>query len=99
MLDKIIIMLFEPIALTVILLLLAVICFLLYKLYRINYTNTARSSFIPESLKRDIMNLDENKESLLEMRVKDIGEKIHEIEKKLEKQEMIIENLVEELGG
>jgi len=83
----------------VIIILLAIICFLLYKLYRIKYTGGAPADeFIPRDLKKDLMEtgIDERKE--IELRFRDISSKISEFEKKLERNERVVEKLIEELG-
>jgi len=79
--------------------LLAVICFLLYQIYRIKYTGKReKPEFIPEKLKRDLEDLgtDPNKE--LEMRFGDINSRIDELEKKVRKNESVVEKLIEGLG-
>jgi len=79
--------------------LLAVICFLLYKLYRLKYTEgRGKSDFIPRNLKMDLMDLDEDKGKETVMRFRDIGGRISDLEKRIERNEKVVEKLIEELG-
>jgi uncharacterized protein YicC (UPF0701 family) len=82
-----------------IIILLAIICFLLYRLYRIKYTGSrVKTEFIPENLKKDLANLDDNRNKETEMMLKDVNNRISEIERKIEKNERVVEKLIEELG-
>ena len=83
----------------VVILLLIIICFLLYKLYRIKYTEGKDSSeLIPENWKKDLMTLDSDGGKELELRFGDINSRISEIEKRIEKDERVVEKLVKELS-
>lgn len=82
----------------VVILLLVIICFLLYKLYRIKYTGGKGSGVIPERWKRDLMDLGNDKGKESEMRFEDVNSRISEIEKRIEKNERVVEKLVEELS-
>lgn len=78
--------------------LLAIICFLLYKLYRIKYTMGRGNEIIPENWKTDLMELGNDKGKELEMRFEDMNSRISEVEKRIEKNERVVEKLVEELS-
>jgi hypothetical protein len=79
--------------------LLAVICFLLYKLYRIKYTvGAGRTGFIPENLKKDLDDIVPERKRETEMRFSDINARISGLERRLEKSERFVEKLIEELG-
>jgi hypothetical protein len=79
--------------------LLAVICFLLYRLYRIKYTRSGeKPEFIPHKLKMDLEDLGADRDKETEMRFKDMGARISELEKKIQKNESVIEKLIEDLG-
>ncbi len=78
--------------------LLAIICFLLYKLYTIKYTRGRGNEIIPESWKTDLMELGNDKGKELEMRFEDMNSRISEVEKRIEKNERVVEKLVEELS-
>ena len=82
----------------VIVILLAVICFLLYKLYRIKYTGPRTGEIIPESWKRDLSELGDDKGKALDLRFDDINSRISEIERKVERTEKFIEKLIKEIG-
>ncbi len=82
----------------VIIFLLAIICFLLYKLYRIKYEEGGGSELIPKGWKKDLMELDSEKGKEFEMRFEDINSRISEIEKRIERYERIVKKLVEELS-
>lgn len=83
----------------VVILLLAIICFLLYKLYRINYTEGKGSSeLIPESWKKNLMELGNDKGKELEIRFEDINSSISEIEERIKRNESVVEKLVKELS-
>jgi hypothetical protein len=82
----------------VIILLLAVICFLLYKLYRIKYTEREGSELIPEGWKKDLMTLGNDKGRELGLKFEGINSRISEIEKKIERNGKVVERLVEELS-
>jgi hypothetical protein len=84
---------------TAIIILLAIICFLLYKLYTINYTRgRGKTDFIPANLRKDLENLEEDGNKISESRLKDVNSKIFELEKRVEKNESVVEKLIEELG-
>jgi len=79
--------------------LLAVICFLLYKLYRIKYTvGTGKNEFIPAGLKKDLEDLGQDRNRETEMRFRDMSSRLSELEKKIERNEKVVEKLIEELG-
>jgi len=79
--------------------LLAVICFLLYQLYRIKYKEgRGKTEFVPEKLKRDLENLGSDGSSEISMRLSDMSSKISELEGKMGKNERVVEKLIEELG-
>ena len=80
----------------IIVFLLAIICFLLYQLYRIKYTGLSKNEFIPESLKKDLMNLEEGvgKDRELE----EINSRISELQERIEQNERVVEKLVKELS-
>ena len=82
----------------VVILLLAVICFLLYKLYKIKYTEGGGRELIPESWKKDIMELGNDGGRELEVRFEDMKSRVSEIEKKIKKNERVVEKLVDELS-
>ena len=82
----------------IIIALLAVICFLLYKLYRIKYKDRSDSTeLIPENWKKELMNLDDDKGKEMEMRFGDLNSRISELEKRLQRNEGVVEKLVKEL--
>jgi hypothetical protein len=79
--------------------LLAVICFLLYRLYRIKYTGRGeKTEFVPENIRRDLADLGEHESKEAEMRLRDIDKRISDLERKVEKNEGVIEKLIEDLG-
>jgi hypothetical protein len=79
--------------------LLAVICFLLYQLYRIKYTEGGgKAEFIPENLKKDLASLDDDGSREIAMRLRDVNQRISELERKVEKNESVVEKLIEDLG-
>ncbi len=80
----------------VIVVLLALICFLLYKMYKIKYTGE-HYSFIPEELKKDIVNLGSDRK-WIETRFEDVESRITDIEKNVKRVEKVMERLVKELG-
>jgi hypothetical protein len=83
----------------VIILLLVIICFLLYKLYTIKYTEREKGSeLIPERWKRDLAELGDDRGKGIKMRLEDINSRISEIEKRVGKNEKFVEKLVEELS-
>lgn len=82
-----------------IIVLLAIICFLLYQLYRIKYTEgRGETEFIPQNLKKDLTNLDDTRNKETETRLRDVNHRISELERKIEKNEKVVEKLIEELG-
>ncbi len=89
---------YETVFMAVIILLLAVICFLLYKLYTIKYNEGKGSVLIPGGWKRDLMELDSGKGEGVETRFGDMESRISEIEKRVEKNEKVVEKLVKELS-
>lgn len=79
--------------------LLAVICFLLYKLYRIKYTvGVGKNEFIPAGLKKDLEAIVPERNRETEMRFRDMSSRLSELEKKIERNEKVVEKLIEELG-
>jgi hypothetical protein len=79
--------------------LLAIICFLLYQLYRLKYTEgKGKSEFIPQTLKKDLTELDDNKSKETTMRFRDMSSRISELERRIERNERVVEKLIEELG-
>lgn len=91
-------MVYETVFMAVVILLLAVICFLLYKLYTIKYTGGKGSGLIPESWKNDLMGLDSEKGKWIEMRFGDMDSRVSEIEKRVDRNEKVVEKLVKELS-
>ena len=83
----------------IIIVLLAVVCYLLYQIYRINYRvrNSPDSSLL-ESFKNDLKSLDDNKGRSLEMRFKDVNSRISELEKTIEKNNNFVQRLADELS-
>lgn len=89
----------DEILISFIAVLLAVICFLLYKLYRIKYTiPRGEGGIIPESWKREMMNLESDSGKELDMRFEEIDSRISDLEGKVRKNEKIVERLAEELS-
>ncbi|MEE9323794.1 MAG: hypothetical protein V3U72_04580 [Candidatus Aenigmarchaeota archaeon] len=83
----------------VVILLLVIICFLLYKLYKIKYTEGRGSSeLISESWKKNLMELNDDKGKGLEIRFGDINSRISEIEERIRRNERVVEKLVKELS-
>jgi hypothetical protein len=79
--------------------LLVVICFLLYQLYRIKYREgSLGDNSLSGTIKKDLMKLEDKDGKVLEMRIKDIDSRISELEKKLEKSNALVEKFVEELS-
>jgi len=79
--------------------LLAIICFLLYKLYKIKYTGLKESDeLIPGSWKKELSELDDDKGKEFRLRFQDIDNRISGIERKVERIDGIIERLIKELG-
>lgn len=91
-------MAYEIIFAPAVILLLAVICFLLYKLYRIKYREGKVGGIIPESWKKDLTELDDGVAKEIETRLKDVNSRISQIEERIKKNERVVEKLVEELG-
>jgi predicted RNase H-like nuclease (RuvC/YqgF family) len=86
----------ELMLLVVVLLLAAVICFLLYQLYKIKYTgNKPNSMFVPE-----IEGIDYTEKDLrFSSKLDDIDSKISSLEGKLKEQERNVERLVRALSS
>ena len=79
--------------------LLAIICFLLYQLYRLKYKMSASTGgFAPFSAKTDFKELDDRSPLENEKKIMDINSRISELERRIEKNEDIVEKLIEELG-
>lgn len=80
-------------------LLLVAICFLLYKLYKIKYTQGEEDrGLISDKWKSELMNLEDDEGKAVGMKLEDIDYKISELEKKIEKNENFIKKLVEQLS-
>ena len=79
-----------------IVLLVVVVCFLLYKFHKIKYR---KPSFIPDDFKKEIMGLEEEGRGAIFKKFDEIEERIDSLEKVVERHEKIIKSLVEELGG
>jgi flagellar biosynthesis/type III secretory pathway M-ring protein FliF/YscJ len=81
--------------LLVILLLVFIICFLLYKIYKIKYTETeSNSMFIPE-----IETDEEGSDLKLTSKLNEMDLRISEIEDKLKEQERNVKRLAEALSS
>jgi hypothetical protein len=91
-------MAYETVFIAVIILLLAVICFLLYKLYTIKYNEGKGVGLIPESWKNDINGLDSGKTREIETRLGDMDSRVSEIERRIEREGKVVEKLVRELS-
>jgi hypothetical protein len=79
--------------------LLAVICFLLYQLYRLKYKGgEGKNEFISQALKKDLAELDSNTSKETMIRLRDMGSRVSELEKRIERNERVVEKLIEELG-
>ncbi|MEM5871750.1 MAG: hypothetical protein QW051_02670 [Candidatus Aenigmatarchaeota archaeon] len=84
---------------TIIIILLIVICFLLYNLYRLKYkVTTETSKLIPSDIKKEFEKVDEESSKEIFMRFNDINSKLSELEIRIEKAENFIKKLIEELG-
>lgn len=84
-------------AVTVIL--LVVVCFLLYKLYRIKYGEGGQDeNSLSLALKRDLGKLDDDGSGVFESRFRDIEKRIQELEKTVEKNNNFVERLAEEMS-
>lgn len=79
--------------------LLAIICFLLYKIYRLKYTRgKGKNEFMPQAMQNDLKALDDNTSKETMMRFRDMGSRISDLEKRIERHERVVEKLIEELG-
>jgi len=82
-----------------IIILLAIISFLLYQLYKIKYTGgRGKSEFIPENLKKDLYIADDSRNREIEMELMGVNRRISELERKIEKNENVVGKLIKELG-
>lgn len=79
--------------------LLAVICFLLYLIYRIKYTGSGeKPEFMPHKLRMQLEDLGVDGSKETKMRFSDMNARISELEKKIQKNESVVEKLIEDLG-
>ena len=79
--------------------LLVIICFLLYQLYRLKYKEgKGKNEFMSRAMQNDLMKLDDNTSKETAMRFRDMNSRISELERRIERNERVVEKLIEELG-